>query len=156
MGFLIVYEAQVGLIVGLMKRCAHCHEWKDENEFAFSNRLLGTRQKHCRTCMSAFNKASYQRTDKSQKLGNRKRRTELAKQYVWDYLSTHPCVDCGEADPIVLEFDHVNGVKKLAVTQMVSDGYSLEVTQAEITKCVVRCKNCHWRRHYNEGGWFRG
>mgnify|MGYP003383010847 CR=1 FL=1 len=139
-----------------MKQCAHCREWKDEEEFAFRDKASGVRQRHCRACMSEFNKASYQKADKSQIQDNRRRRTEIAKQYVWDYLSTHPCIDCGEADPVVLEFDHVRGNKKLAVTQLVSDGYSLNVVEAEIAKCVVRCKNCHWRRHHSESGWFRG
>jgi hypothetical protein len=137
-----------------MKKCAHCKELKEEEEFAFSNRLLGTKQKHCRACMSKFNKASYQRTDKDRLQENRQKRVEASKHYVWGYLTNHPCVDCGESNPVVLEFDHVRGVKKLAVTQMVSDGYSLDVIRAEIRKCVVRCRNCHWKRHHKEGGWF--
>jgi hypothetical protein len=28
--------------------------------------------------------------------------------YLLDFFKTHPCVDCGEQDPIVLEFDHLS------------------------------------------------
>ncbi len=47
-------------------------------------------------------------------------------------------MDCGEADPYVLTFDHVRGSKKMNISQMVNQGYRLEVIQNEIDKCVVR------------------
>ena len=142
-----------------MRQCVHCKEFKEEDEFAFNNRLLGIRQKHCRSCMSEFNKRSYAHKGeegKAKNLENRRKRMEVAKKYIWDYLSNHPCIDCGETDPIVLEFDHVLGTKKLAVTQMATDGYAIEPIKEEISKCVVRCRNCHWRRHHREGDWFKG
>jgi hypothetical protein len=67
------------------------------------------------------------------------------KQFVFDHLSTHPCVDCGEADPVVLEFDHVRGEKVNEVSTMVRNGSSIEVIRNEIQKCEVRCANCHRR-----------
>lgn len=70
------------------------------------------------------------------------------KQFLLDYLQTHPCVDCGEKDPIVLEFDHVRGEKILNVTAMATA--PREKVLAEIAKCDIRCANCHRRRHYNE------
>ncbi len=62
------------------------------------------------------------------------------------YLAEHPCVDCGEADIVVLEFDHVRGTKKRALSVLVKHASSLDVLRAEIAKCDVRCANCHRRQ----------
>lgn len=62
-----------------------------------------------------------------------------------EWLSKHPCVDCGESDPIVLEFDHVRGDKIGNVSDMVNSCYSWRRILEEIAKCVVRCANCHRR-----------
>jgi hypothetical protein len=35
-----------------------------------------------------------------------------------DYFKTHPCVDCGEPNPLKLSFDHVRGKKAFAVSSM--------------------------------------
>src|SRR5947209_17651539 len=76
---------------------------------------------------------------------NRLRNEKARKMY--EYLIDHPCVDCGEADPIVLEFDHKTGSTKLeSVTQMVINNASWQNIAAEIRKCEVRCANCHRRR----------
>lgn len=60
-----------------------------------------------------------------------------------DYLKQHPCVDCGENDPVVLEFDHM-GNKSCHVSEMRCS--PLEKIAQEITKCEVRCCNCHRRK----------
>lgn len=67
------------------------------------------------------------------------------KTHVLNYLSKHPCVDCGESDPIVLEFDHVRGTKEADISNMVQRGLSLVKIDSEIDKCDVRCANCHRR-----------
>lgn len=51
------------------------------------------------------------------------------------------CVDCGEKDFDVLEFDHVRGEKSGTVAQFMRSGPSR--LYAEIDKCEVRCANCH-------------
>jgi hypothetical protein len=70
---------------------------------------------------------------------------------------THPCIDCGESDPIVLEFDHREGEKKLAAvsTLMTQMKASLKTIKAEIVKCDVRCANCHRRKTAKERGWYK-
>lgn len=76
-----------------------------------------------------------------------------AKSQVWGaivwYKLLHPCTDCNETDPLVLEFDHVpeRGEKRLRV----GNAYKwtpkrLPELLAEIQKCEVVCANCHKRR----------
>ena len=53
------------------------------------------------------------------------------------------CLDCGEKDQRVLDFDHVRGIKAFTI----SDHLDLSPARlyAEIDKCEVRCANCHRR-----------
>ena len=74
---------------------------------------------------------------------------------IFEYLQGHPCVDCGEADPLVLEFDHVRGVKSGNISQMMAYCVSEARLLEEIAKCEVRCANCHRRVTAIRGGWYR-
>lgn len=73
-------------------------------------------------------------------------RRESNRHLISEYLSVHPCIDCGESDIRVLEFDHVRGVKSRSVTQLAQWGYAESTIRSEIDKCVVRCCNCHRRK----------
>lgn len=130
-----------------MKTCSKCGLSKDESEFSWSIRGL---KKHsvCKPCRAAERLDYYQRNKEKElkyKHGRQKDKREDARHFVFSYLSRHPCVDCGESDPMVLTFDHVSGKKKMNISQMVNQGYGLEALQTEMTKCVVRCANCHMR-----------
>ena len=70
---------------------------------------------------------------------------------LWQYLAIHPCVACGERDPVVLEFDHLFN-KRHDISQMVSSAFSWEAIELEISKCEVRCVNCHLRKTARENG----
>lgn len=65
------------------------------------------------------------------------------RQYVLEYLGSHPCIDCGNCDVRVLEFDHVKGKKDRGISNIVLGGLSLDRLKREIEKCDVRCANCH-------------
>ncbi|QBD79014.1 hypothetical protein EPA93_24730 [Ktedonosporobacter rubrisoli] len=81
---------------------------------------------------------------------------EVNRQRIYDYLATHPCVDCGCKDPRVLEFDHVRGVKVDEVSRLLSNKTSWPRIEAEITKCEVRCANCHRiKTAERSGNWWR-
>lgn len=63
------------------------------------------------------------------------------------------CVDCGESDPLVLEFDHRDGVKKeLEIATMVGRRRWPKI-DAEVATCDIRCANCHCRRTAQQFGW---
>jgi 5-methylcytosine-specific restriction endonuclease McrA len=90
-----------------------------------------------------------------QKLRDEKR-AERRKQFIWDYLLEHPCVECGESNPVVLEFDHIDpSTKTMSVSEMMMKHYSLKRVQEEIEKCVVRCSNCHKIKTAEQNGWYR-
>ena len=76
---------------------------------------------------------------------NNAARVAANRARVDEYLLTHPCVDCGVTDLVVLEFDHVRGVKVGDVSALVTSGYPWTKIEAEIAKCDVRCANCHRR-----------
>ena len=65
----------------------------------------------------------------------------------------HPCVDCGETDPIVLEFDHLRD-KKFSIAKGWR-GHEWQKVLDEIAKCEVVCANCHRRRTARRGGFSR-
>ena len=64
---------------------------------------------------------------------------------VREYLNNHPCVDCGEDDPVVLEFDHVFDTKTANISDLVKTNHCWNTIIKEIQKCEVRCANCHRR-----------
>jgi hypothetical protein len=143
-----------------MKRCAKCGKWKEDEEFAWRNNLLGLRQKACRSCRALENAQWYERHQAEQRERVRDRLVDKrgdAQQFIYQYLSNQVCADCGEYDFSVLTFDHVRGKKKKEITRMVSEGYSIEAIKSEIAKCEVVCFNCHMRRESwrRSGGRFR-
>jgi hypothetical protein len=80
----------------------------------------------------------------------------LVRQYVANYLIRHQCVDCGEADPLVLEFDHRDpAIKEFTIFARHGSRYSFRRVIAEIAKCDVRCANCHRRKSSREAQTWR-
>lgn len=73
-------------------------------------------------------------------------------QHIVDFFKTHPCVDCGETDPVVLEFDHLQD-KEYNVSRL--NHGSFETLVNEIAKCEVRCANCHRRKTAVQFGWYK-
>lgn len=139
-----------------MRRCCMCHNWKPESEFAFRALATGVRQGHCRECHAAYRREHYLRNRsayiareaariKSFRIDNRQR--------LYDYLVAHPCVDCGEADVLVLEFDHRDPKTKSRDIGFMAARKPWKLVLAEIAKCDVRCVNCHRRRTARQFDW---
>ena len=73
-------------------------------------------------------------------------RRKSQRNKILEYKATHPCVICGESDPCVLDFHHVdpNG-KEFTVAEGMN--YTMERIMKEIEKCDIVCKNCHAKIH---------
>jgi len=134
------------------KRCSLCKEEKDRSQFNKNRSKKDGLQNKCRHCSKTVSKDYYRNNDEfrsSLRISNRERRKEL-RDKIRSYLESHPCVDCGEPDPVVLDFDHVRGKKVMDVMKMVNNRMSWSRIEREISKCQVRCANCHRRKTYLE------
>lgn len=141
----------------MTKVCPQCRlelPLEDFNKRA-GNKKSG-RQSWCRECMKSRLNADYRDPENSRKASIRSNnmRAQIRNlDFVLEYLRNHPCVDCGEKDPIVLEFDHVRGIKLFTISRGCRQGMGINKLRTEIEKCDVRCANCHRRATATRGGW---
>lgn len=132
------------------KWCPRCEQ---ELPLTAFNRFRDGHQGWCREC---FREYFRKRGDlhRQQSGDARRRRREEAWAFIRRYRETHPCLDCGQEDPDLLEFDHI-GIKKRAISDLVRDAASLKVIKAELKECQVVCANCHRRRTAKQSGSWR-
>lgn len=138
-----------------MKICTKCKQEKDDEEFSWKSKRRGRRHAVCKTCTAVRSRKWYEENrdhHMETAKANREAYRHAGQEYIWNYLSTHPCVDCGEQDPMVLTFDHVRGEKRESISVMVTHGWSLQTIVEEIEKCEVRCANCHMRAEKKRRG----
>ncbi len=133
-----------------MKKCNTCGRTLDESRF---NRSGSRLQPKCKECKAAWSREKYQKDKSFTRLHNETFK-ERNRALMVGYLLEHPCVDWGEADPVVLEFDHIRGVKDGDVCVLFGRR-SWENLLIEIAKCEVCCANCHRRRTAKRSGHFR-
>jgi hypothetical protein len=140
------------------KQCRHCAQLKPLSEYARKSSAKDGLQSYCRECTRVFYVAHYGQNRERIVARNsariKKNRLEY-RRIIWEYLLAHPCVDCGESDPIVLEFDHVRGDKSGDISNLARGEFTTKRLINEIEKCEVRCANCHRRKTALQFGWFR-
>ena len=138
------------------KHCSACQQSKPTVEFNVRRASWDGLQNICKACNRAKARRYYaaNREAHIRVIMARKRVIRLATlEAIGEFLTHNPCVDCGEADVRVLDFDHRPDVEKShEVMKLVQDGYSLARVMAEIAKCDVRCRNCHARVTYERMG----
>jgi hypothetical protein len=139
------------------KRCYSCDKIKDVAEFPINRKRgdgLGTL---CKACKKVYNVLYYERTKERHnpaRAERRRRAVAEAQRQVYEYLQSHPCVDCGETDIVVLDFDHQSD-KVAEINEMIDAGLAWQTILAEIAKCEVVCSNDHRRRTARQFGWRR-
>lgn len=139
-----------------MRACGRCGEIKPDAEFAWRRKARGERQKYCRPCQADYGREHY-RTNRAayiERARTRKQRVNRERmELLFTYFASNPCVDCGEVDPLVLEFDHLRD-KTFTIGTAFRDRNWADVV-AEMAKCEVVCANCHRRRTARRQGFIR-
>ena len=128
-------------------RCARCQLIKPASSFNWRRRAIGQRDTYCRPCRADYHHEHYVKNREKYIAQANSRANALAVErlgYLLEYFASHPCRDCGETDPIVLEFDH-RGDKLFNIGSELRHRNWPSIL-AEIEKCEVVCANCHKRR----------
>ena len=141
----------------MTKRCYECGHDKPLDQFPLNKTRADGHGSMCKACKKIYNASYYmdtkERHNPTRAIRRRRVKAE-AQDYVYAYLRSHPCVDCGESDIVVLDFDHQGG-KVIEINDMIQAGMRLDLIQAEIEKCEVVCSNDHRRRTAKTFGWRR-
>lgn len=142
------------------KVCNICGQKKTLDQYSWRNKKRGTKQGYCKDCHREYRRqhylANHEKYKDMQKVWNDANAPDIResnRRYIFEYLLEHPCVDCGESNPLVLEFDHVRGKKRFSISSVMNSTYRIETIQKEIDKCEVRCANCHRRKTAQEWDW---
>jgi len=107
--------------------------------------------KKCKRCLYVYDVASFE-TCIQKKTGVLcktcrdymfDRNDEITNHYLKLKMDGDGCVDCGEDDIRLLEFDHIDRESKL---KGMSECGSIEMLNIEYKKCELRCGICHRRR----------
>ena len=147
-----------------MKRCPSCGETQSLDAFPPNRQRADGRQAQCRACYAAYQRAYYRRRTQEDAAYRRRQRQLRRKRNevrlrenrarLWAYFAEHPCVDCGEKDPVVLELDHRRPEEKRFTIGDAIFRMPWERIQTELGKCDVRCANCHRRRTAAQQGFY--
>lgn len=140
------------------KVCTKCKIEKDLSEYFYKNKKEDKLHSQCKDCYKISRKGKeYYVANKVEYIKRaKKRQLELVtvnREKILKYFNDNPCIDCGETDPIVLEFDHKHN-KIYSISEMMRD-FTWEQILKEIYKCEVVCSNCHKRRTAKQFGWWK-
>ncbi len=143
-----------------MKRCPRCKRRRQLKSFALLSRKAECPlyDCYCIDCEREYQAAWYRKLPVEKKALRREKqlqRRRKLRRRLYMYLLEHPCIDCGESDPVVLEFDHTKARKQAGVSRMMASDRPWARIMEEISKCVVRCANCHRRITAERAGFWK-
>ena len=139
-----------------MKTCVECKIEKETILFNKNKSRKDGLQSRCKTCDQNKARERYRSIPSERKNARLrgKKNKEVNRQFVYEFLKKNSCSHCGETDPVVLEFDHIEPSKKYReISKLVS--YSRKTLEKEIEKCQVLCANCHRRKTADQFGWYK-
>ena len=139
----------------MKKKCVICKVIMDTSEFYKNKSKKDGLNNLCKVCSRAKSKKSYKENKVKYRLAIKRRKREVLlrnRAIVVEHLKDNACVDCGEDDIIVLEFDHIRD-KISNISDMIWKSTTKALIK-EIAKCEVRCANCHRRKTAIDFNWW--
>lgn len=97
----------------------------------------------CKDCRRAYRK---QRRLEHPEIHRAQATRRQDRQGEWLNSIKTPCIVCGEAEPVCIDFHHINPVDK-DFTIGKHGSRSREWLLQEVSKCVCLCANCHRKVH---------
>src|SRR5688572_28830651 len=108
--------------------CWRCKTEKPQDDFPWKNKAKGKRHNDCRECKSVYQREWHAKNavKRQAQIGAWNKANRLSKrEKILTYLESHPCVDCGETDVVVLDFDHRDRSSKVdCVSRLVHQNQS--------------------------------
>ncbi len=92
-------------------------------------------------------KAKWHQENKDRVNSIRCSRNKANRDFRKSLLSVFPCIACGESDPILIDWHHVNPDEKLFNISMSHIGH--DKWWSEVLKCIPLCCNCHRKIHFD-------
>ena len=146
-----------------MKLCSKCGLEKDESEYYFRDKVSGKLHNQCKGCYKDRRTTTYKEHYQKYKIlyqrRARERRVKVRQglqTHMIEYFLGKSCEGCGESDPVVLEFDHIDPkIKSFGIANGIRNGYSWDKIRSEIEKCRILCANCHKRHTAQQYGWYK-
>jgi hypothetical protein len=136
-----------------MKSCSSCRRALPVSCFSRRAASGDGLQPRCKDCWRAWydaNKSAHVAAVRERAA----RRVAEHRRRLAAYLRGHPCVDCGETDLQVLEFDHRDRTQKRGAISRLVYAVSWRRLEQEVALCDVRCSNCHRRRTAAQFGYW--
>ena len=140
------------------KICTKCRSEKDLHLFPVRNLSKDGLASWCKACYQLNWQQRYYENHEHYRNSHNTSRSRIREQNarkVFEYLAKHPCVNCGESDPIVLEFDHRDKDDKIENISNLISNATWQKIEKEIEKCDVLCANCHRRKSAAQFGYKR-
>tara|TARA_R100000808_G_C2145995_1_gene153866 strand:+ start:1922 stop:2380 length:459 start_codon:yes stop_codon:yes gene_type:complete len=139
------------------KKCSECKRTLDISKFNWKLRLENKRSSKCKRCTNEYSRKHYQNNREVYKR-RVKKSTERYKKYgrklIYEFKLSNPCTTCGESNPVVLEFHHLDPkTKRDDISNMATHGYSAKSIEEEIEKCIILCANCHRKKTAKQQNW---
>ena len=136
-----------------MKECSKCGVKKPLDKFRKRKASRDGYEPSCKECRRAHDNATYKNSPERRTsiMEGREIAYKRNREFIYKYLLENPCTDCGETNPVVLEFDHLRDKVRNVSRAM---GLSLKSLKEEIAKCEVVCANCHRIRTSKQFNWW--